>query len=142
MTRVVLDANVFVSTVLKSRSIPAEVFQLAKERKIALISSRDILSEIRTVLFYPKLRKLHGRSAKEIDAFLRRVTRVTFLVPGKTKIDEIKEDPADNKYLSAALEGKVDFIVSGDHHLKALEIFRGIRILSPAAFLELIAKLK
>ena len=142
MIRVVLDANIFVSAVLKSRSIPAEVFQLARDRKITLISSKDILSEVRTALFYPKLRKLHGRSAEEIDAFVRRVTRVSFPIPGKTKLDEIKEDPADNKYLSAALEGKAEFIVSGDHHLKALKIFQGIRILSPAAFLELMARLK
>ncbi len=31
MIRVVLDANIFVSTVLKSHSNPAKVFQLAKE---------------------------------------------------------------------------------------------------------------
>ena len=142
MIRVVLDANIFVSTVLKSRSIPAKVFELAKDRKIILISSKDILSEIRTVLFYPKLRKLHGRSAKRIDTFIRKATRVSFVVPGKTKIDEIKEDPTDNKYLSAALEGKADFIVSGDHHLKDLKAFQGIRILDPATFLELMIKLR
>ncbi|MGZ3558925.1 MAG: putative toxin-antitoxin system toxin component, PIN family, partial [Thermodesulfobacteriota bacterium] len=47
MIRVVLDANIFVSTILKSRSNPAKVFQLAEEGKVTLISSEEILSEVR-----------------------------------------------------------------------------------------------
>ena len=140
MIRVVLDANIFVSTVLKSHSNPAKVFQLAKEGKVTLISSKDIFSEVKTVLLYAKLRKLHRRTPKEIDEFAKRATRVSFIVPGTTKILEIKDDPADNKYLSAAIEGKADFIVSGDHHLKDLKTFQGIRILDPSTFLLLMTK--
>ncbi len=141
MIRVVLDANIFVSTILKSRSNPAKVFQLAEERKVTLISSEDILSEVRAVLSYPKLRKFHGHTPEKIIEFIKRATRVSFIVPGKTKIDAIKDDPEDNKYLSAAVEGKADFIVSGDHHLKDLKTFQGIRILDPAAFLGLVKTL-
>ncbi len=54
--------------------------------------------------------------------------------------DTIKVAPSDNKYLSAALEAKADFIVSGDHHLKDLKTFQGIRILDPSTFLVLMAK--
>jgi len=92
------------------------------------------------VLLYAKLRKLHRRTPKEIDEFVKRATRVSFIVPGTTKIQEIKDDPADNKYLSAAIEGKADFIVSGDHHLKDLKTFQGIRILDPSTFLLLMTK--
>ena len=140
MIRVVLDANIFVSTVLKSHSKPAKIFQLAKEGKVTLISSKDILSEIKTVLLYAKLRKLHRRTPKEIGEFVKRTARVSFIVPGRTEIQEIKDDPADNKYLSAAIEGKADFIVSGDRHLKELKAFRGIRILDPSTFLAFMTK--
>jgi putative PIN family toxin of toxin-antitoxin system len=140
MIRVVLDANIFVSTVLKSHSNLAKVFQLAKEGKVTLISSKEILAEVKAVLLYAKLRKLHRRTPKEIDEFIRRATRVSFIVQGITKIQEIQHDPADNKYLSAAIEGKADFIVSGDHHLKDLKIFQGIRILDPSTFLALMTK--
>lgn len=141
MIRVVLDANILVSTVLKSRSNPAKVFQLAKEGKVTLISSRDILAEVKAVLLYPKLRRLHGRTPREIDRFVKTAARVSFIVPGTTKIHEIKDDPTDNKYLSAAVEGKADFIISGDHHLKDLRIFQGIRVLDPSAFLTLMTKI-
>jgi predicted nucleic acid-binding protein len=50
------------------------------------------------------------------------------------------EDPADNKYLSSALEAKADFIISGGHHLKDLKVFEGIGVLDLSAFLVLVTK--
>ena len=50
-------------------------------------------------------------------------------------MDEVDDDPDDNKVLACALEGKADFIVSGDHHLTDIGSFRGIPIVKPDAFL-------
>ena len=140
MLKVVLDANIFVSAVLKPHSDLAKIFELVREDKIKLILSEDILSEIRAVLLYPKIKKRHRRTQKEIDEFLNKASQASILAQGRIDTDEIREDPADNKYLSAALEAKVDFIVSGDHHLKTLKVFEGIRILDPSAFLVLLTK--
>lgn len=135
-----MDANVFVSAVLKPQSDLARIFDLLKAGKVKLIISSDILSEIRGVLLYPKLRKRHRRTPRKIDDFLKRTVRVSIITSGKMKVEEIKDDPEDNKYLAAAAEGKADFIISGDHHLKELGIFQGIRILSPSMFLKLMEK--
>ncbi len=140
MLKVVLDANIFVSAVLKPHSDLAKIFELVREDKIKLILSEDILSEIRAVLLYPKIKKRHRRTRKEIDEFLNKASQASILAQGRIDTDEIREDPGDNKYLSAALEAKVDFIVSGDHHLKTLKVFEGIRILDPSAFLVLMTK--
>jgi putative PIN family toxin of toxin-antitoxin system len=142
MLKVVLDANIFVSAVLKPHSDLAKIFELVREDKIKLILSEDILSEIRAVLLYPKIKKRHMRTQKEIEEFLNKVSEASLLAQGRMKTDQIKEDPADNKYLSAALEAKADFILSGDHHLKDLKVFEGIRILDPSAFLILVTKYK
>jgi putative PIN family toxin of toxin-antitoxin system len=142
MLKVVLDANIFVSAVLKPHSDLAKIFELVREDKIKLILSEDILSEIRAVLLYPKIKKRHMRTQKEIEEFLNKVSEASLLAQGRMKTDQIKEDPADNKYLSAALEAKADFILSGDHHLKDLKVFEGIRILDPSAFLILVTKCK
>jgi putative PIN family toxin of toxin-antitoxin system len=140
MLKVVLDANIFVSAVLKPHSDLAKIFELVREDKIKLILSEDILSEIRAVLLYPKIKKRHGRGRKEIEEFLNRASQASILAQGRIDSEEIREDPADNKYLSAALEAKADFIISGDHHLKNLKVFEGIRILDPSAFLALVEK--
>jgi putative PIN family toxin of toxin-antitoxin system len=140
MFKVVLDANVFVSAVLKPHSDLAKIFELVKEDRIKLILSEDILSEIRAVLLYPKIKKRHGGSPKEVEEFLNTASQASILAQGKIDSDEITEDPADNKYLSVALEAKADFIISGDHPLKRLKVFEGIRILDPSAFLALMKK--
>jgi len=140
MLKIVLDANIFVSAVLKPHSDLAKIFELVKEDKIRLILSEDILSEIKAVLLYSKIKKRHRQAQKEIEKFLEKTVRVGIVTQGKIDADRIKEDPSDNKYLSAALEAKADFIISGDHHLKDLKVFEGIRILDPSAFLVLMTK--
>ncbi len=140
MLKIVLDANIFVSAVLKPHSDLAKIFELIREDKIKLILSEDILSEIKAVLLYPKIKKRHRRNRKEVEEFLNKAFQVSILAHGRINCNEIREDPADNKYLSAALEAKADFIVSGDHHLKNLRVFEGIRILDPSTFLALMIK--
>lgn len=41
-------------------------------------------------------------------------------------------------YMSCALEGEANYIISGDHHLKELTSFQGMRIVDPATFLAII----
>ena len=52
------------------------------------------------------------------------------------KISRIKADPTDDRILECALAASAAAIVSGDSHLLALGIFRGIPILTPAECLE------
>ena len=54
--------------------------------------------------------------------------------------ERICRDADDDVVLGTALAGKADVIVTGDNDLLALKTFRGIRILSPRQFLELLAR--
>lgn len=47
----------------------------------------------------------------------------------------VLEDDADNRVLECAIDGRADFIISGNHHLLDLREFRGIPILSASDFL-------
>ncbi len=48
----------------------------------------------------------------------------------------------DNRILECAIEGKADYIISGDkHHILPLKKFQKIRILSPSQFLKSIEKI-
>ena len=140
MLKVVLDANIFVSAVLKPHSDLARIFDWVKEDKIRIVLSEDILSEIKAVLLYPRIKKRHRQTRKQIEEFLKKAVRAGILTQGKIDVDPIKEDPSDNKYVSAALEANADFIISGDHHLRDLKTFQGIRILDPSTFLLLMTK--
>ena len=52
--------------------------------------------------------------------------------------ERICRDADDDVVLATALAGKADVIVTGDNDLLVLKTFRGIRILSPRKFLELL----
>ena len=67
--------------------------------------------------------------------FLGRLRTVAVITPGRLHFESLSSDPDDTKYLACAVEGRADFIISGDHHLKDLKTFRGIRIVDPATFL-------
>ena len=55
------------------------------------------------------------------------------------KIKVIKDDPDDDKFLEAAVEGKADYIISKDKkHLLVLKKFRNIPIMPPEEFLKII----
>ena len=139
MVRVVLDTNVVVSAYLVPTGKPALILSLARQGKINICLSEDILGEIKRTLLRPKLQKIHKATPQEIDRFLRAFTEVVNLVPGTMEVDEVNADPDDNKVLACALEGEADFIVSGDHHLTDIVSFRGIPIVKPDAFLGIIA---
>ncbi|MGC8492807.1 MAG: putative toxin-antitoxin system toxin component, PIN family [Syntrophobacteraceae bacterium] len=140
MIKVVLDTNVFVSAVIKADSKPGRILELVRSGGLELCVSPDILEEIRATLAYPKLEKFHRRDSKWIASFIRELSAMAKTTPGKTISEAIESDPSGNIYLVCALEGKADFIVSGDHHLTDLKEYRGIRILNPAAFLEIIGQ--
>ncbi len=48
----------------------------------------------------------------------------------------VSRDPDDNRVLEAAVAGQVDYIVTGDRDLLALRSHAGIRMLTPAQFVE------
>ena len=138
MIKVVLDNNVFVSAVLKPRSNPGYILDLVKTGEIKLFVSFDILSELRTTLLYPKLRKFHGLNERQVERYIQAIQGIAALTQGELVVDIIKDDPSDNIYLACAQEGRVDFIVSGDHHLTDLKTFQNISIVNPTSFLKII----
>jgi putative PIN family toxin of toxin-antitoxin system len=75
-----------------------------------------------------------------IEDFLVKLIKISILVAPINNPATIKEDPADNAILAAAIDGHADFIVSGDQHLLVLREYQGIKILAPADFIEEIKK--
>lgn len=137
MIRAVLDTNVIISGILKEDSVPGQLLKaFLEENKFLLVTSMEILREIALVLRYPKIQKIHGWSEERIETFLLRFLEVSLLTKDEIKVEVIKDDPEDNKFLSCALEGEADYIVTGDIHLKQLKEYKGVKILTPRFFLE------
>lgn len=72
---------------------------------------------------------------QDIEAVLHLLRTYGIQTPDELKVNAIADDPSDNKFIIAAVEGNADYIVSGDRHLKALKSYQQIQILSPNEFL-------
>jgi hypothetical protein len=138
MTKVVLDANVFVIALLTPGSNASTILDLVKTRKLELLVSKSIMAQIAVVLQYPKIKKRHHLVSEAVDEFIDDCTQFATVTQERIRVEVVKNAPADDKYLACAAEGKADFIISGDHHLTDIETFRGIRIVDPAEFLRIV----
>jgi len=134
--KIVVDANLFASALIKPNSNPGRILDLIRQNQVDLILSTAIIKEIKRILLYPKLQKYHGKTVQEIDAYFEDILMFAWIVEGEGEVDLIKDDPADNKYLACAYEGEADYIVSGDHHLLDIGTYRGIEILKAKSFLD------
>jgi uncharacterized protein len=121
--------------------LPAQLLELALLGKIRLIVSPHLIAEIERVLAYPKVKKLlkkRNTAINEVGEAIAKVLKVAVWTSGNLTVAAITDDPADDMILACAVEGSADFIISGDHHLLDLKNYRGIKIVNPARFLELV----
>lgn len=127
--RVVIDTNIIVSGYLGGA---LEVLIVAwKSGKFTLIVSDAIANEYHTILKRPKF-KIERTELDDFSALL--LDKAEFVIPLET-VNAILADPTDNKFLEAAVAGKVNFIVSGDGHLLELKSFREIPIITAREFI-------
>lgn len=81
--------------------------------------------------------KRHGLEKEELREFVSDLLSIMLLIEEEKTTEVIMEGPSDNKYLSCAINGKVDFIISGDIHLLNLGEYEGIQIVTPTRFLQI-----
>jgi hypothetical protein len=137
--RAVLDANVIISALIQPKGASGRIVtSLLEESSFVLVASSAILAEVRRSLTYPKVRKYIKVSDEDVDLSVAALALIAQPVEGILRVKAVAEDPDDNKYIEAALEGRAQFIVTGDSHLKSLKSYRGIRIVTPRVFLDLL----
>ena len=130
--RFVFDTNAIISALLLKNSVSRRAFDNAQNQG-QLLLSLDTLNELNEVLQREKFNKYvteHER-LQFLSALVKEATLVEV-------IDTIREcrDPKDDKFLELALNGKADYIISGDKDLIILHPFRGIPIIRPDQLLD------
>lgn len=140
MLRAVLDANVYVSAAIRPEGPPGQLVErFLRTSAFAIILSPAIVEETLKALAYPKVKK-YLRAEVDASAWFEAIVVLADLVPGEYAIDGVSEDPDDNKYVAAAVEGRATFVVTGDPDLLEVEQHLGIRIVRPREFLDLLRR--
>jgi putative PIN family toxin of toxin-antitoxin system len=133
--RVALDSNVLISAVVFSGK-PREILNLVIRGELILIVSPAILDEVEAVLGGEKFRFSRDAARaviKEIEALAEIVTPVA-------AVSVVPEDPDDDGVIACGLDGRADYLVTGDHHLLKLGAYSSLPIVSPAGFLEILVR--
>jgi uncharacterized protein len=126
--KVVLDTNVIISGIFWSGP-PYEIIKLWENKKISVICSDSILTEILTVL---KEFKMPETQAKWWHKFIE---NNSIMIEPAIKVN-ICEDKDDNKFLETAIDGKAKYIITGDKHLLKIKEYEKIKIIPPKEFLQ------
>jgi putative PIN family toxin of toxin-antitoxin system len=133
---VVLDTNVFVSAfILKKASY--ELAKACQAGKFFWILSPEIKEEYFAVISRPKFGQ-NEDEVRTVQLLLEHLIEEGTIkqVAPTVKLNIIKEDPKDNKFLECAVSANASYIVSGDRHLLNQKQYRDILILSIRDFLE------
>ncbi len=133
--RLVFDTNVLISTVLARRGGACRAFTEGNRIGVFLASG-ETLAELEAVLYRSKFDRYISR--RDRDHFLRDFLGKSIPTPVSESFGACT-DPDDNKFLDLAIAGKADYLVTGNLKDFPESPFRGVQILSPAAFFDAVS---
>jgi uncharacterized protein len=67
MMRVVLDTNLFVSSILVDAGLPAQAINAWRDGAYQLLISLPMIDELRTTLGYPRIRRKYAISDEKVE---------------------------------------------------------------------------
>ena len=131
--RFVLDTNILISSILTKNTPPQQTLDYCIAHGTILLSDFT-LEEISTVI-----------TRKKFDRYVSLAKRINFLqiLNDRAEIVAIMEsitacrDRKDDKFLEVAVNGKSDYLITGDRDLLVLHPFRHIPIITPIKFISL-----
>ena len=137
MLRAVLDANVYISAIIKPSGTPGRLVErFLRDASFEVVLSPVIMGEVLRAMAYPKVRKLLRGADPQL--WFEDLVVLADLVARTRQLSGVCKDPDDDKYAAAALEGRAVHVVTGDRAFLDLGEHAGVEIVSPRAFLDLL----
>ncbi|MEA5541251.1 putative toxin-antitoxin system toxin component, PIN family [Limnoraphis robusta Tam1] len=128
----VFDVNIIISAVLIPQSKPDLAIRKAQDSGNILMSP-EVWAELEQVLARPKFDRYI--SSEDRSKFLQDFFDTVVLIMEKTETIQECRDPKDNKYLELAVNGKANYLITGDQDLLILNPFREKPVITVTDFL-------
>ena len=132
--KIILDTNLWISFLISKNF--NEIDNLVQTKDIKLIFSNESLEEFIEVVRRPKFKKFFSK--KDIEKLLDIFDQYAELIKVKSQIN-ICRDPKDNFLLNLAVDGKADFLVTGNKDLLILEKMEKTQIITYRTLIEKIS---
>jgi putative PIN family toxin of toxin-antitoxin system len=129
--RIVIDTNVLISAIFWTGK-PKQLLNHARRQKITFVTSYQLLDELRQILIrQDKPFHLQDNEADRVVEALRGFAEV---VESHSEIT-VCHDEMDNRVIACAIDGKAEYIITGDLHLLGLGSYKSVKIMTVADFL-------
>lgn len=132
--KVILDTNLWISFLISHKLNILD--DLIEKKKVTLIFSTELIEEFIVVAKRPKFKGFFSDS--DIEELLRLFKDYGKLIKIKSDLKECR-DLKDNFLLNLAVDGKSDFLITGDKDLLILKKIKKTQIVSMRDFLEIIS---
>lgn len=139
MIRAVLDTNILISGSLWAGT-PSLILQAAQAKRFIPLISEALLDELRDVLERPKFGQRLTLTEQTAEKIIGDYLKFAEIIEVALVEAVIHDDADDDQVLACAVDGRADYIVSGDPHLLAVKHYQNIPILIASDFLNLIAQ--
>lgn len=142
--RVLVDTNVLVRAVGRSNSPARELFIKLLDPPHVIIASNYLLDELRRVLEYPRVQRVHGLTPQEVGQYVREIEVIAEMVEVPSLLQfQVRHDPGDDPIIAAAVYGRADVLCTLDRHLRRPEVISycaqfNVRILTDVEVLALL----
>jgi len=127
---VTFDSNVYISALVFGGEC-ARLIRMARAGEVRLVVSDEIVREVIAVL----REDFHWEPYRLQDARQRMLTIANLVRPAQT-LQVVANDPDDDRILESAVAGESEFLITRDKDLLRLGAYEGIRIITPAQYLE------
>ncbi len=136
--RAVLDSNVIVSGFLAAKGPSARVLDAVREGQLTWVTSKVILDEVRKVLALPRIQKRYRVTPEAAETLLLLVGESALRIRGVVQVVGKCRDPKDDAILACAVEGRAEYVVTGDEDLLTMEVYESVMIVTPRRFVEIL----
>jgi putative PIN family toxin of toxin-antitoxin system len=127
----VIDTNVLVSSILIKKS--SSDAALKKARSLgSLLFSEATFQELQITLSRSKFDRYVSLQVR--SEFIFRLRLASELVEILERVD-LCRDEKDNKFLEVAINGRADYLITGDNDLLVLRPFQDVKIMTVNEFL-------
>lgn len=135
---VVLDTNVWISGIFFRRGPPARILEAWRDRQFDVVITAETFVELGRKL--PEKATQFGAHFSLAGEWLAYIKTFSKSVTALGKVVEVSRDETDDPFLDAAVSGRAAYLVTGDKDLLVLEVYQGVKIITPRAFLELLSE--
>lgn len=126
---IVLDTNLWISFLITKQY--QELFKNIQTGKIVLLISPELLKELTSVAQRPKFKSYF--SSLEVEILLNAIIKYAKMILTESNVN-LCRDPKDNFLLNLSIDGKADYLISGDKDLLTLQKVENTEIITIREF--------